>query len=69
MLIDANIPEIAQARRLGHVLDDDIQDIYSHVSEEILRILLAAIQQRWEQALTHVTSQQLALTGIQPAAA
>ncbi|MEV0056196.1 tyrosine-type recombinase/integrase [Saccharopolyspora shandongensis] len=41
-LIDAGVPEIAQARRLGHALDDDIQDIYSHVSQQVEQALINA---------------------------
>ncbi|MGW5646199.1 tyrosine-type recombinase/integrase [Saccharopolyspora sp. NPDC003752] len=63
-LIDAGVPEIAQARRLGHALDDDIQDIYSHVSQQVEQALINALQDRWKQALDQFTPRQLALIGL-----
>lgn len=51
-LIDAGIPEIAQARRLGHTLDNDIQELYSHVAPNVEQRLLDALQQQWHHALT-----------------
>lgn len=50
-MIADNIPEVAQARRLGHILDDKIQNIYSHVAAEVETRLLACLQQRWTTAL------------------
>jgi integrase len=51
-LIDAGIPEIAQARRLGHTLNDDIQQLYSHVAANVEHRLLTALEDQWHQALT-----------------
>lgn len=46
-LIEDAIPEIAQAKRLGHRLPG-VRGIYSHVTEPIHRQLLDALQRRWE---------------------
>lgn len=50
-LIDASIPEIAQARRLGHTLNDDIQELYSHVAANVEQRLLTALEGQWQHAL------------------
>jgi integrase len=34
-MIADGVPEVAQARRLGHILGDRIQDTYSHVAAEV----------------------------------
>lgn len=53
-MIADGIPEIAQARRLGHVLHDKIQDTYSHVAAEVEHRLLDALGDRWDKAVaTH----------------
>ncbi|KFU76906.1 hypothetical protein BB31_33765 [Amycolatopsis lurida NRRL 2430] len=36
-MIADGIPEIAQARRLGHLLDNRIVETYSHVAREVER--------------------------------
>ncbi len=51
-LIADGIPEVAQARRLGHKLPDKIQEIYSHVAPEVEHRLLHALRKRWTDALT-----------------
>ncbi|GAB2677100.1 tyrosine-type recombinase/integrase [Saccharopolyspora gloriosae] len=51
-LIEDNIPEIAQSRRLGHVLDDDIREAYSHSGPVLERRLIDALQQRWTTTIT-----------------
>ncbi|GLY64753.1 site-specific integrase [Amycolatopsis taiwanensis] len=51
-LIADNIPEIAQARRLGHRLDNRIIETYSHVAPELEHRLLTALEHRWHAA-TH----------------
>lgn len=51
-LIDAGIPEIAQARRLGHTLNDDIQELYSHVAANVEQRLLTALEDQWHHTLT-----------------
>lgn len=53
-MIADHIPDVAQARRLGHTLPDKIQDIYSHVAPEVDARLLAALQQRWETAAASI---------------
>jgi len=49
-LIADGIPEIAQARRLGHHLANRLTEVYSHVAPEIEARLLRGLQQRWIQA-------------------
>lgn len=49
-MIADSVPEIAQARRLGHVLDDKIRQVYSHVATEVDQRLLAGLQHRWDKA-------------------
>ncbi|WP_262420772.1 tyrosine-type recombinase/integrase [Micromonospora aurantiaca (nom. illeg.)] len=46
-LIEDGIPEIAQARRLGHRLAG-VRGIYSHVTEPMVDNLIDALQRRWE---------------------
>jgi integrase len=46
-LIEDGIPEIAQARRLGHRLAG-VRGIYSHVTEPMINNLTEALQHRWE---------------------
>jgi integrase len=50
-MIADGIPEVAQARRLGHQLPDKIQETYSHVADEVKTRLLSALQARWTIAL------------------
>ncbi|MFD5089901.1 tyrosine-type recombinase/integrase [Amycolatopsis thailandensis] len=50
-MIDDGIPEIAQALRLGHVLQDKVQETYSHVAAAVEQRLLDALQTRWEKAV------------------
>lgn len=45
------IPEIAQARRLGHHLDNRLVEVYSHVAPEAQRQLLRSLERRWKQAV------------------
>lgn len=54
-LIADGIPDVAQARRLGHVLPDKIQHIYSHVAPEVEQRLLAVLQDRWTAALANLS--------------
>jgi len=49
-LIADNIPEIAQARRLGHHLDNRIVETYSHVAPELEKRLLDHLEHRWHTA-------------------
>jgi integrase len=46
-LIEDGIPEIAQARRLGHRLAG-VRGIYSHVTEAMQQQLVDALQRRWD---------------------
>ena len=50
-MIADNVPEIAQARRLGHILDDKIRQTYSHVAAEVEHRLLAGLTDRWDKAV------------------
>jgi integrase len=46
-LIEDAIPEIAQAKRLGHRLGG-VRGIYSHVTEPMQQRITDALQQRWQ---------------------
>lgn len=50
-MIADGIPEIAQARRLGHHLDNRLVEVYSHVAPEAQRQLLRSLERRWKQAV------------------
>jgi integrase len=45
-LIEDGIPEIVQARRLGHRLSG-VRGIYSHVTPAMRRHVIDALQARW----------------------
>jgi integrase len=49
-LIADHIPEIAQARRLGHHLSNRLAEVYSHVAPEIETELLKNLERRWYYA-------------------
>jgi integrase len=49
-LIAAGIPEIAQARRLGHRMDKRIIEVYSHVADEVEAHTQATLKQAWLDA-------------------
>jgi integrase len=49
-LIADHIPEIAQARRLGHHLANRLVEVYSHVAPEIEHHLLDTLEQRYRHA-------------------
>lgn len=55
-MIADGVPEVGQSRRLGHKLPDKIQEIYSHVADVVEERLLAALQQRWTDALNDPTT-------------
>jgi integrase len=55
-MIDDGVPEIAQALRLGHVLQDKVQETYSHVAAAVEQRLLAGLQARWDKALANDTT-------------
>jgi integrase len=46
-LIEDGIPEIAQARRLGHRLGG-VRGIYSHVTPAMEQAIADALQHRWD---------------------
>ena len=50
-MIADDVPEVAQSRRLGHILDDKIRQTYSHVAAEVEHRLLDALQERWDKAV------------------
>ena len=50
-MIADGVPEVAQARRLGHILGDRIQETYSHVAAEVEARLLYGLQDRWLKAV------------------
>jgi integrase len=49
-LIAGGAPEIAQARRLGHHLDNRVIETYSHVAPEVEQRLLEDLERRWHTA-------------------
>ncbi|WP_443045846.1 tyrosine-type recombinase/integrase [Streptomyces sp. NBC_00356] len=51
-LIEDHIPDVAQARRLGHTLKG-IDDVYAHVADSVDARLLTALEARWNRSLTH----------------
>ena len=58
MIADA-VPEVAQSRRLGHVLQNPIQETYSHVAAEVEHRLLAALSDRWEKAVANTDTPEV----------
>src|SRR4051812_47263485 len=52
-LIAGGAPEIAQARRLGHHLDNRVIETYSHVAPEVAQRLLDDLERRWHTAARH----------------
>jgi integrase len=53
-LIADGAPEIAQARRLGHHLQDRVVETYSHVAPEVEQRLLDGLEARWHNANTYL---------------
>jgi hypothetical protein len=49
-LIADHVPEITQARRLGHHLNNRLVEVYSHVAPDIETALLHGLEQRWRHA-------------------
>ena len=49
-LIDDGMPEIAQARRLGHHLPNRVVETYSHVAADLNHRLLTGLERRWHAA-------------------
>jgi integrase len=50
-MIADGVPEVSQARCLGHILGDRIQETYSHVAAEVEHRLLQGLQDRWAKAV------------------
>ncbi|MFI0772894.1 tyrosine-type recombinase/integrase [Streptomyces melanosporofaciens] len=50
-LIEDGVPQVAQARRLGHIMEGKIDDIYSHVTASIDARLLTGLETRWHRSL------------------
>ncbi|MDT4963319.1 MAG: hypothetical protein QOF87_2966, partial [Pseudonocardiales bacterium] len=46
-LIDDGMPEIAQARRLGHHLPNRVVETHSHVAADLNQRLLDGLERRW----------------------
>jgi hypothetical protein len=46
-MIADGVPEVAQARRLGHILGDRIQQTYSHVAAEVKTLQERAGSKPW----------------------
>jgi integrase len=47
-LIEDHVPRIMRLVRLGHKRKD-VDDIYSHITEQMIEETVQALQQRWEQ--------------------
>jgi integrase len=54
-LIEDEVPEAAQAKRLGHRLPC-IRGIYSHVSATVEKRLVDGLQRRWSKTAPHADS-------------
>ncbi|MER6145420.1 site-specific integrase [Streptomyces sparsogenes] len=50
-LIEDGVPEVAQARRLGHTMEDKNDDVYSHVAASIDARLLTGLETRWHRSI------------------
>ncbi|MDX8053754.1 tyrosine-type recombinase/integrase [Lentzea sp. BCCO 10_0798] len=50
-MIADGVPEIAQAARLGHTLEDKMQKVYSHIAAEVEHRLITGLQDRWDKAV------------------
>lgn len=46
-MIEDDVPEVAQCRRLGHKMGG-VRGVYSHVTQPMIDALLAGMQRRWE---------------------
>lgn len=57
-MIADQVPDIAQARRLGHTLEDKIEEVYSHIAEEVEQRLLATLQDRWDRAIANTSESE-----------
>lgn len=57
-LIEDGVPEVAQAKRLGHRLPG-VRGIYSHVSATVEQRLVDGLQARWEQLAPRVAGDNI----------
>ncbi|WP_042373027.1 tyrosine-type recombinase/integrase [Streptacidiphilus neutrinimicus] len=51
-MIEDGLPDVVQARRLGHRMGRDIDDIYSHVASALNDKLLSALTARWNRSVS-----------------
>ncbi|WP_093940275.1 tyrosine-type recombinase/integrase [Actinoalloteichus hoggarensis] len=65
-MIADGIPEIAQARRLGHHLDNRIIEAYSHVAPEVEQRLLRHLEHRWHHAQADRSRESATPTAPEP---
>ncbi|MFI9388439.1 hypothetical protein [Kutzneria sp. NPDC052558] len=56
-MIEDAIPEIAQALRLGHIMEDRVRETYSHVAAAVEARLLQHLQDRWDKAVLNSTNE------------
>ncbi|MBT8226738.1 MAG: site-specific integrase [Dactylosporangium sp.] len=63
-MIEDEIPEVAQAKRLGHRLGG-VRGIYSHVTPTMEHRLVDALQARWQHATTPATTTESAVPTAQ----
>jgi hypothetical protein len=56
------MPEIAQARRLGHHLPNRVVETYSHVAADLNHRLLDRLERRWHTAQPAAQSDRTAAT-------
>jgi integrase len=66
-LIEDDIPEVAQAERLGHHIPG-VRGIYSHVTPTMRQRLTAALQQRWQTTQSPTTGGLAVVRPLRPAA-
>lgn len=50
-LIEDGVPEVAQARRLGHTMENKIDNVYAHVATSVDARLLAGLEARWHRSI------------------
>ena len=56
-MIEDAIPEIAQALRLGHIMEDRVRETYSHIATTVEARLLQHLQNRWDKAVLNSTNE------------
>ena len=60
-LIDDGMPEIPQARRLGHHLSNRVVEAYSHVAADLNQRLLEGLERRWHIAHSEAQAERTAV--------